>query len=106
MKETRSQARSLDRKHGVSINWLNLLVAVRTDVVNKLPPAHVYLSQFVKSGWTIESLVILGYDDRQHSLYHAFGAPTYELYDASGMAQRSLEPNWLAGRVRNHVGWA
>jgi len=93
------------RHRGVT-GWFNLLIAIRTDVVGNLPRADVYLRHFVQTGWAIESLVILDYEERQHSLYYDFGAPICELYDASDMARDSAQHNWLVGAVRNHFGWA
>jgi len=109
VKDALTDARALQKKQKVSIAFYNLLVAIRTDDgVNNFPPADKYLSHFVDQGWMIESLAILDYDERKHSKYHAFGAPTLEHYDTSKMVEnnKKTEYHWLTGPVRNHFGWA
>lgn len=109
VKDAIADARALQKKHQISIAYYNLLVAIRADDgVNGLPPADQYLSYFVDQGWTIESLVILDYNEKEHSKYHAFGAPTLEHYDTSKMVEnnKKSEYHWLTGPVRNHLGWA
>jgi hypothetical protein len=87
IKDARLKGRNLDKSYGISINWLNLLVAIRTDTTNKLPKADEYLSNFVSTGWIIESLVLLGkYDERRYPTYSAFGAPICEIYDSKELA--------------------
>jgi hypothetical protein len=104
--DTLKVARDLQKKHAFSICYLNLLVAIRTDVIRGLPPASYYLSHFVQSGWSLESLVILDYEVRKHFRYYAFGAPICEHYDASDMVRDKAQHHWLLGPVRNHFGWA
>jgi hypothetical protein len=104
--DTKKTADKLQKSSGFSIGYLNLLLAIRTDKINGLPPATEYLSYFVKSGWSLESLVILDYDETKHSQYYNFGAPTLEHYDTSKMVQDKSQHHWLLGPVRNHFGWA
>jgi hypothetical protein len=106
VRDTVKVARGLQRKHSISICYLNLLVAIRTDAIHGLPPASAYLSYFVKSGWSLESLVILDYEERKHEKYYAFGAPICEHYFASEMVRNGSQHHWLVGLVRNHFGWA
>jgi hypothetical protein len=107
IKDTKLKGRSLEKSHHISINWLNLLVAIRTDTTNRLPQADEYLSHFVRAGWTIESLVLLGeYDEQRYSMYSAFGVPICEIYDSKETARDKKKHHWLVGPVRNHFGWA
>jgi hypothetical protein len=97
---------NLQKNKGLSIGYANLLVAIRTDKINGLPPATDYLSYFVTSGWDLESIVILDYDGRKHASYHEFGVPTLEVYNSSDWVQDKLQHQILVGQVRNHFGWA
>lgn len=106
VRDAQRVARGLQKKEALSNCYLNLLIAIRIDATRSLPPASDYLSHFIKSGWSLESLVILDFDAKKHSRYFTFGAPTYELYGASNMAQNNSKHQQLVGQVRNHFGWA
>lgn len=83
-----------------------MLLAIRTDPINRLPRAYNYLSHFVRSGWSLESLIVLDYEKQKHRLYFDFGAPIFPLVDARKMASDRSQLTVLAGQVRNHFGWA
>jgi hypothetical protein len=106
VKDTEGLVRRRQTKLGLSFSYLNLLAAIRTDQVNGLPNASHYLSHFVKSGWSLESVVILDFDERKHTQYYAFGAPVCEHPYASEWVQDKSRHHWLMGPVRNHYGWA
>jgi hypothetical protein len=89
-----------------SIGWINVLAALHFDPSNGCPSGHEYLSYFADQGWTIESLVLMDYDESRHGFYHHFGVPTFELYDSAAMVRQEAEHGWLVGKVRNHFGWA
>lgn len=106
LKDTERTIKTLQKKRGFSIGYLNLLLAIRTDRINGLPPASEYLSHFNKAGWSLESLVILGYDGKKHFQYYDFGAPTLEHPDSPEMVLDRSQHHWLLGPVRNHFDWA
>jgi len=106
IRETQVLVRDLEKRRGISIDSLNLLLAIRSDNVNGLPRASKYLSHFVKAGWLIESLVVLDYEGKKHIPYYDFGAPLYELYESSELVRDKSKHHWLVGQVRNHFGWA
>jgi hypothetical protein len=89
----------------ISVSRVNVLLALRFAETNGYPPGHQYLSFFVQHGWSIESLVLLNYEDR-HEFYHYFGAPTYDLLDSARLLQNPFHREWIVGQVRNHFGWA
>jgi hypothetical protein len=105
IRETQKLVRDLEKKRRISVGALNLLLAIRSDSINRLPPASEYLSRFVQSGWKIESLVVLDYEGRKHHLYYDFGAALYELYDSAELLQDKSQHQWVVGQVRNHFGW-
>lgn len=104
--ETLKVARKLQNRNKTSIGYLNLLLAIRTDSINGLPDASEYLSHFVRSGWSLESLIVLNYAKRKHVLYFDFGAPVCPLIDASRMVSSRLQHHIFVGEARNHFGWA
>ncbi|MGY3487492.1 hypothetical protein ACVW1C_005375 [Bradyrhizobium sp. USDA 4011] len=106
VRETLELARKLQRRKGISIGYLNLLLAIRTDSINGLPRASDYLSHFVRSGWSLESLIVLDYLERRDALYFDFGAPLYPLVNAAKLARDRSQHEMLVGRARNHFGWA
>ena len=97
-----SAARSQQRK--AAFSYRNLLIALRTDNVNGLPVGSIYLSEFVKAGFLIESVVILC--PNEYDEYATFGAPTCEIDTATDLARVPGHRGWLFGYVRNHFGWA
>jgi hypothetical protein len=106
IEDTLALIQNEERKHRKAICFLNLLLAIRTDVINRLPSAVDYLSEFVRAGWSVESLVVLGYEDKKHSRYYKFGTPICEAYSASEYAADLKQRHLLLGQVRNHFGWA
>lgn len=83
----------------------NLLIALRSDVVNGLPTADRYLRDFQQAGWDIQSLVLLGIPN-EYAKYATFGAPVALIDDAPAWATIDLHRNWIFGHARNHFGWA
>jgi hypothetical protein len=106
LRETKRVASRLETDEGLSIGYLNVLFAIRTDKIRGLPPASEYLSEFVRAGWILESLAILNYNERKHGHYYSFGAPTLEVYDSIDIVRQPARHHWLVGPVRNHFGWA
>jgi hypothetical protein len=104
--DMRRTARALEKRHGIILSDFNVLVAIRTDSINRLPTAKGYLSDFVHDGWDVQSIVVLDYSERHHGSYYAFGAPLLAIRDASSLAQKSVDHQRLIGQVRNHFGWA
>lgn len=100
-------AQALQRQHGLTLSYLNVLAAIRTENgVNGLPSAIDYISEFVRASWSIESIVVLDYDERADGRYHSFGAPIYEVNDSSALVRQGVMHQKLVGQVRNHFGWA
>jgi hypothetical protein len=106
VRDALSAGRAIQRKRKIAINHLNLLLAIRTDSMNGLPPAYEYLSHFAKQGWSLESLIILDYNERKHRLYFDFGAPVCSIVDAAEMVHDRSQHQLLVGQARNHFGWA
>lgn len=106
VRDTLRVARALESRKNISIGYLNLLLAIRTDSINGLPRANEYLSHFVRSGWSLESLVVLNYSERKDRIYFDFGAPVRPLIDASTLVRDRSQHHVLVGQVRNHFGWA
>lgn len=104
--DMRKAAKILQRRHKLVLSDFNVLVAIRTDRMNGFPPAKDYLSDFVRDGWSLESLAVLNYDERSHGVYYAFGAPTLAVRDSSVLASKPVNHQRLVGQVRNHFGWA
>jgi hypothetical protein len=106
VRDTLELARTLQTRKKISIGYLNLLVAIRTDSINGQPLAREYLSHFVRSGWSLESLIVLDYSESKHLLYFDFGAPVRRIVGASEMARDRSQHHVLVGHARNHFGWA
>jgi hypothetical protein len=106
VRDTLKVVRALQSRKKISIGYLNLLFAIRTDAINGLPRASEYLSHFVRSGWSLESLIVLDYLERKDLLYLDFGAPVCPLIDASTLVRDRSQHHMLVGQARNHFGWA
>jgi hypothetical protein len=100
-------AGTVQRNSGIAISYMNLLMAIRSDAgINGHPAATVYLSDFVKAGWTTESLALTDEDEKDRSPYYEFGAPFCEVADATTWVRGPSSHQWLVSQVRNHFGWA
>ena len=95
----------------VTASYLNVLLALRLEGINRLPTARRYLNHFVQQGWSIESLVLLNpvpADD----YFHRFGAPILNVYRPDRPSRlphstaRGAQIGTVVGHVRNHFGWA
>jgi hypothetical protein len=96
-----SQARSESRKSPtIVLQSFNVLLALRTDRINKLPPAYEYLTRFIDRGWQLERLAILSPTPADRAVYRRFGTPTCYL------DKRDVDRLQMIGRVRDHFGWA
>jgi hypothetical protein len=96
-----SLSRSDSRKRPViAAQYFNVLLALRTDRINGLPPAYEYLTQFIKRHWRLESLVVLSPTSSDRPVYRRFGVPTCYL------DKEDVDRLQMIGRVRAHFGWA
>lgn len=97
-----AQARSAAAKPPmITSQHFNILLALRTDRINSLPPAYEYLTKFINRGWQLESLVVLCPTSSDVLTYRRFGVPTCYLdknYDIDRLQ--------MVGHVRAHFGWA
>ena len=91
---------------GSNVGYLNLLIALRSDSISGLPEGDEYLLEFLKHGWEIASLALLGTGDALYERYGRLGVPTCAIDNAVDLAADSLHRNWLFGQVRNHFGWS
>lgn len=103
--DTYKSAVKLQKKHGIVLANFNLLIALRTDVTNRMPMGHAYLSRFIAEGWDLSSIVVLNYQDTLHAAYREFGAPFLGIED-NGLIENKSMHNLLVSKVRNHFGWA
>lgn len=95
--EMRGNAR---KASAITSQYFNILFALRTDRINGLPLAHEYLTQFIKRGWKLESLVVLSPTRSDLAVYRRFGVPTCYL------DKNDVDRLQMIGRVRVHFGWA
>jgi hypothetical protein len=96
-------AASLDQK--TPIAYYNVLLALRSDSIGGHPTAAGYLSHYVRSGWDLQSLILLDMS-AEYWRYARFGVPTYDLQNSTELTANSLQRNWVFGQARNHFGWA
>jgi len=106
--DTKAEIKSLKDKCAVVPAYFNMLVAIRTDNINNLPAADQYLNHFISVGWSIESLVVLGYSESAHQKYYKFGIPLCEFSQAPNLAEKKAKGthHLLLAPIRNHFGWA
>lgn len=86
---------------------LNILISLRHSSHNGFPGAETYLSSFLKRGWSLSSLVLMG-PTPDIDTYLEFGSPTLAVWPRQFLdkSENIEEIGLRVGQIRNHFGWA